>query len=262
MKMKNFSILFLLIVGVLLTLGACNGGYEEATEEEAATGTPYGADREAAAMDGDEAGEPYGDDMDEASEQKSEAEALVNEAADVVAQMTDYAELQKLMQEAKGVFIVPDYGKGAIGVGGRGGEGVLVAREGGDWTAPAFYDIGAISVGAQLGGTVGEVALLLMTDDAVENFKSENNFSLNADADLTLVDYSARAQASAGRGEDVIFWSDTEGAFAGVSLSVTDIAWDDEENRAYYGQSATAEQILTGKITGPEAHQLKSELPA
>lgn len=122
--------------------------------------------------------------------------------------------------------------------------------------------VGAVSLAAQVGGTAGEIAMLLMTDDAVASFKDDNNFSLNADAGFTLVDYSARAQESVGKGEDVVFWSDTEGAFAGVSLSVTDIAWDDEENSAYYDQAATAEAVLQGELTNPQSGTLKSQLPA
>jgi SH3 domain-containing YSC84-like protein 1 len=49
---------------------------------------------------------------------------------------------------------------------------------------------------------------------------------------LVLINYSARADASLGKA-DVIFWSDNEGAFAGVSLGASAIAADEEANRAF-----------------------------
>lgn len=263
-SMKRLSILMMLMLSLSLTLGACGGGdYGQEGDEETGAAATYGNDEDNAAMnEDDEAYGENGEDMEESAEQAEEARSLVSEAAGVAEQMKDDPELSKLMQQAKGVFIVPDYGQGAIGVGGRGGEGVLLAKNGGQWSDPAFYDIGAVSIGAQIGGTAGQIAMLLMTDDAVESFKQENNFSLNTDADLTIVDYSAHAQGSVGKGEDVIFWSDTEGAFAGVSLSATDIHWDDEENNAYYGQSATAQDVLTGKLSSPDSDRLQNALPA
>ncbi len=41
--------------------------------------------------------------------------------------------------------------------------------------------------------------MLLMTDRALNSFKGNNTFSLNADAGLTIINYSARGQASIGK---------------------------------------------------------------
>lgn len=228
--MKRFAIP---LIGLALALWACDAGQEPG---------PVGA------------GGPAGE--------ASEARDLVGEATDVLKRMTTDPELVELMQQAQGVFIVPEYGEGAAIVGGRGGEGVLLARTGTGWSSPAFYDIGAVSLGAQVGGTAGDIAMLLMSQQAIDTFKDQNNFSLNADAGFTLVDYSARAQASVGKGEDVVLWSDTEGAFAGVSLSVTDVAWDEEENRAYYDQATTPSQVLGGEVEAPQSAALRQELPS
>ena len=193
----------------------------------------------------------------------SDARDLVQGAATVVDRMQRDPELAKLLQQAEGVFIVPKYGKGAAIIGARGGEGVLVARgQNGttdDWTGPLFHDIGAISVGPQIGAAGGDIAMLLMNEEAVQSFTDDDNFSLNADAGFTLVDYSAEGQASAGKG-DVILWSDMEGAFAGVALSVTDISVNEDENEAYYDRQTTPEQILSGQVQSQHADALLQKL--
>lgn len=254
--MKNLATL--LLIGFVVLLGACQPAQE--TEQEMETGAEE-MERETE-QTADEMEQEAEMEMEEGEEQFEDAQDLVDEAATVVQSMGENQGLQDLLTQARGVFIAPDYGKVAAGVGVRGGEGVLLVRQDGSWNGPAFYDIGAVSVGAQLGGTAGDIALVLMSDRAIDNFKEQNNFSFNADADLTLIDWSARGQESAGKGEDVVFWSDTEGAFAGVSLSATDIAWDDEENAAYYSEGVTPEDIFDGTATNPEASALRDPLPS
>ncbi|HKB78462.1 MAG TPA: lipid-binding SYLF domain-containing protein [Thermoanaerobaculia bacterium] len=251
--MKRFN--FLLLAALLVSAAACNG-----------TGTANSADNEPPAND--TAATASTDTMAQntatASNDATQNTAqLVQSAANVVTQMKSDSDLARLMQKAKGVFIVPEYGKGALVVGARGGEGVLLAKNGRMWSDPAFYDIGAVSFGPQIGGGGGPVAMLLMTDKAVNSFKGGNNFSFNANAGFTIVDYNARAQGSVGKG-DVVLWSNIQGAFAGASLGVSDINFNDGDNKAYYGvPTITAEQILTNKVTAPaSASSLQQTLPA
>jgi len=197
------------------------------------------------------------------SEELTHTREIVSEAVQALHKMRSDPETDVLMKGAKGIFIVPNYGRGAFLVGGQGGEGAMVAREGGHWSNPVFYKVGGISVGAQFGAEGGQIAMLLMTDRAVDRFK-QNNFSLNADAGLTIIDYSAKVQGALGKG-DVVFWSDTKGAYAGASLSATDITYDADANRAYYRASdVTPERILSGQVMNPRpyAAQLRAALPA
>ena len=170
----------------------------------------------------------------------------VRVATNIIQQMKKDREIDKLLQRAKGVFVLPDFGRVALGVGVRGGEGVLMVKQDDRWSGPAFYNAGAFSVGAQAGVSGGSVAFLLMNDQAIRGFKSTNNFALNADAGLSIINYSANAQGAYGKG-DVVVWSDTEGLFAGVALSISDIVWDEDENRAYYGANVTPGSVLAGK---------------
>lgn len=190
----------------------------------------------------------------------NDAKELVNEAMAEVRTMKKDPQLKKLMAKAKGIYLVPKFGRGALIVGGRGGAGVVLAHVNGKWTNPAFYDFGGISFGAEAGGSGGPIAFLLMTKGAVDQFKSGNKISLNAGAGLSIVTYSANAQASWGKG-DIILWSNTKGAYAGVTVSVTDINWSDGNNKAYYGRKVDPSQVLAGKVNTPNAEQLKQMLP-
>ena len=186
---------------------------------------------------------------------------IVNGGTRVIQQMKADQQLTALMRRAKGIFVVPDYGKGALVVGGQGGEGALMVREGTKWTGPVFYTIGGVTVGAQVGGEGGSIAMLLMTDRALNRFKRDNNFSLIADADLTIVDYSVQAQGSVANG-DVVRWSDTEGAYAGASVGVTDINYDQHANNSYYRTGdVTSYRILHGEVANPHTETLAEALP-
>jgi lipid-binding SYLF domain-containing protein len=183
-----------------------------------------------------------GPDMEDARD----AQETVADAAKVLQQMQADPDLKQMMSEAHGLFVVPHYARGGLVAGGSGGEGIMIQRGTNGWSDPLFYNVGGVSLGAQAGFEAGAVAFLLMNEESVASFAQENNFSLNAEAGLTIVDYSATGQASAGKG-DVIMWSDTEGVFAGAQISVSDINWDGEENAAYYGSEVTAASVLGGK---------------
>jgi len=221
---------------------AAAGSHQNADER---TNVPTPADQENAAN---------------ASEEREEAQQLVLEATSVVGQMKQDQQVQDLLSQAEGVYVVPEFGRGAFVVGARGGAGVMTAQENGSWSSPAFYNFGAISVGAQAGASGGSIAFLLMSDQAVDAFKGGNQMSLNAEAGLSIIDYSANTQASWGKA-DVIVWSDTEGAYAGATVSVSDINWDDDSNRAFYGEPVELSQLLSGEVKDPTAQQLTQALP-
>jgi len=186
-------------------------------------------------------------------------QSLVKSAVAEVQTMNQNPQLKQLLAKAKGVYLVPEFGRGALIVGGRGGAGVVLAKNNGKWSDPAFYDFGGISLGLQAGGSGGKVAFLLMTKNAVDAFKSGNKISLNAGAGLTIVNFSHSSQASWGKG-DIIMWTDNSGAYAGTNVSVTDLNWADNNNQAYYGRKVQPDQILAGNIDSPDATALKDAL--
>src|SRR5215831_1481698 len=75
---------------------------------------------------------------------------------------SEMSEMRKLMGRARAVLVVPQLIKIGYVVGGAGGSGVLLARDQktGRWSAPAFYTMGAGSLGLQIGASASEMMLL------------------------------------------------------------------------------------------------------
>lgn len=191
---------------------------------------------------------------------QSNAQQVVHDAVQTVHEIRQDPHFARLLNQAKGVLILPSVWKGAVIVGGEGGQGVLLAHRNGSWSDPAFLSIGSISIGAQAGGKAGPVVMLLMTNKALNDFTQANNFSLNGNAGLTVVTYSAKGQAPVGKG-DVIVWSNQSGAFAGATVSGSDISSNTGEDHHFYGKKVTTSQIIDGQVTNPKADSLRNALP-
>jgi lipid-binding SYLF domain-containing protein len=189
-----------------------------------------------------------------------DADTHVRKALAMVRQMEKDPHAAALLQRSKGVLLVPDYGRAALGVGGQGGAGVLLVHRDGKWSGPGFYNFGGASIGLEAGVSAGRIAMVLMDDKALMNFAQHNKFSLNADAGLTIVNYSERAHGDAKKG-DVIVWSDTKGAFANASISVTDVNFDRKETDAYYDRSMSARTIADGSDSSHKASDLLNAMP-
>ena len=183
----------------------------------------------------------------------------VNKAVQVVHRMQQNPEMRALLQRSKGVFVVPDYGNAALGIGARGGAGVLLVRQGDTWSNPAFYNYGGVSIGPQAGAEGGAIAFVLNDQKALNSFSQNNKFSLNADAGLTLVDWSKKGAGAAGWG-NITAWADTEGLFGGAALSLADVDYDEDETAGYYGRPVAARDVLAGKISNPQAASLRQAL--
>ncbi|MGH6876565.1 MAG: lipid-binding SYLF domain-containing protein [Rhizomicrobium sp.] len=193
---------------------------------------------------------------------RQEAIQVVDGAVQTVKTMEATPQLKALLANAKGVFILPSFTRGAFVVGGRSGEGVLLCHNAdGSWSDPVFYSTGGISVGAQVGGSHGEAAYILTTDNALGSFKSGNNFSLNAGSGFTIVRFSRNEQSSWGKGA-IVFWTNTAGAYVGATVSGADISWDGGLTKAFYHDgNATIGQVLDGKVQSASARQLQDVLP-
>lgn len=188
-----------------------------------------------------------------------DAREQVSEAARMLQQMQQDPQMKAALARAKGVLLMPDYGRGGLVVGASGSPGVLMIRQNGKWIGPALYNVGSVSIGAQAGGEAGQVAMLLMTDKGVRRFEQQNNFSLKADAGLSIVNWSARAQANTGA--DVVVWTDVEGAYAGASVGATDINFDEGETGALYGKQVRVQDIFAGNVHTAHADALVKALP-
>ena len=195
--------------------------------------------------------------------EKYEASATkhVNDALTVLRNMESAPRMKPLLQQAKGVLIVPTYGRAALVVGGRGGAGLLlVRREDGSWSDPVFYNIGGLNIGVQAGVEAGAIAMVLNNEKAVNRFMQRNNFSLSADTGITIINWAKMAEGSTGPG-DVVAWSGTKGLFGDVvTIGLNDIRLNQNLTNAYYGRSLSPRDVITGKVKNPQADALRKEL--
>lgn len=161
-----------------------------------------------------------------------------------------------LLQRAKGIAILPTVVKVGLGLGGRGGSGVLHVRdEQGRWTNPSFIRIGGLSFGAQIGGQVTDLVLVFTTRQSIEGI-TDGQTTLGADASVAAgpVGRSASAATNFGLDKEVYSYSRSKGLFAGIALDGSVIGINRKANAAYYGRSGiTVSDIFSGRVKAPDS---------
>lgn len=196
---------------------------------------------------------------------KTDAQAIVTKANITFNSfMSDknFTEMRKLSRTAKGIFIAPQVLKGAFIWGASGGTGVfLVREEGGKFTQPAFYTIGSVSFGLQIGGQASEIILLAMTDRGVTTLL-QNSVKLGADVGIAAGPYGAGAQAaSANISADILSFSRSKGLYGGISLDGAVVDVRDSLNKAYYNKPVTPTDILVKKnVSNAHADKLRASV--
>jgi SH3 domain-containing YSC84-like protein 1 len=168
-----------------------------------------------------------------------------------------------LLKRAKGVFIAPQVLKGAFVVGVSGGSGVLLVRHAstGEWCGPAFYTLGEVSFGAQIGGEVSEVVLLAMTERGVIAFL-HNSLKLGVNAGIALGPVGVGVSAAtANLSADILIFSRSKGLYGGVALDGAVVLSRGDWNREYYGQTASPSDIFIRRaVSNGQASELISEV--
>ena len=163
---------------------------------------------------------------------------------------------QGLLDKSYCVVIVPGLKKGAFIIGAKYGKGCISCRreDGSGWSAPGTVRVEGGSVGFQFGGQESDVVLLVMNERGVERLLS-SKFTLGADAAVAAgpVGRDARAETDAMLTAEILSWSRSRGAFAGVSLSGATLREDLDDNRALYGRTLENKEIVLGDIEAPEA---------
>ena len=152
---------------------------------------------------------------------------------------------QDLLDRAEAVAVFPGVIKAGFIVGGRGGSGVISRRVAGGWSAPAFFDLGGGSIGLQIGAASTDYILLFMNEHAVESLLSDK-FEIGGEGSAAAgpVGRSASASTDVKLNAQILSYSRSKGAFAGLELKGVVIKPDNDDNLQVYG--ITARDILTG----------------
>lgn len=166
--------------------------------------------------------------------------------------------LKQLGEDAKGLFIIPQFMRGAFMFGGAGGSGILIARDEktGHWSDPLFYNIGSASFGLQVGADVSEMVLVVRTKKGLEQFYT-NDFKLGANVGVAVGPVGAGTSAK-GITADIVSYAKKKGAFAGIALDGSMVTISNDSNKAYYGKEVRPTDIIVKKEVGnPKSIELR-----
>ncbi|MEO8559246.1 MAG: lipid-binding SYLF domain-containing protein [Rhodospirillales bacterium] len=196
----------------------------------------------------------------------AERQALVNDATKTATTLItgpDFPDVARLLPRAKAVVIFPNMVQAGFIVGGAGGRGVMLVRTGPNrWSYPAFYFLGAGSVGFQIGAKVSESILIVLTDKGL-NALLQDKFKFGAEAGVTVVSLGAGVGGSTttAAGADIVAYAKSVGLFAGGALEGSYVSPDSDWNKLYYGGAPTNRSILfDGRFSNPGAEPLRSLL--
>ncbi len=154
-----------------------------------------------------------------------------------------YTWFHENLSKAKGLLIFPQVLKAGFILGGSGGTGVLVLRDEKtcNWSEPAFYTIGSVTFGLQIGGESAEVIMMVMSQKAVDSLLA-SSFKLGGDASVALgpIGEGAKSNITA----DFISFAKAKGIYAGLNLEGSIVKVRDSLNRDYYGRDVTPVDII------------------
>ncbi len=128
---------------------------------------------------------------------EEEAERITRAAAvlDAIMAADDSAIPNAILERAQGIAVFPGTTRAGFGFGGMRGRGILSARNGDSWSAPAFLTLTGGSFGLQIGVQRSDIILVIMVPEGLDNLVS-NQFSIGVDAGLAAGPVGRNAAAA------------------------------------------------------------------
>jgi lipid-binding SYLF domain-containing protein len=158
----------------------------------------------------------------------------------------------KLLDEARGIVVVPDSLKIGLVLGGRRGHGLLsVKNPDGTWSNPSFVKLTGGSIGFQAGVQSADIVLVFRSDRGLDSIVN-GKVTLGADAGVAAgpVGRNASTATDGQLKAEIWSWSRARGLFAGIALDGAVLSIDDAANEAVYGNDTTPRMIFEGRAHG------------
>jgi lipid-binding SYLF domain-containing protein len=198
---------------------------------------------------------------------QGDQQALVDRAALAVQEVMGSGDrpqdAQDYLRRARAALVCPRIFRAGFIIGGEGGTCVLVGRDGGgSWSSPAFYTMGAGSIGLQIGVQDATVVIMVMTDRGL-NALLNSQFSFGAEAALSVATIGGGIQGATttAAGADIVAIARSRGLFAGMSLQGNVLTYLPDYARAYYNRDVSARQIVVGmEVHNPGSDPLRAML--
>jgi SH3 domain-containing YSC84-like protein 1 len=188
-----------------------------------------------------------------AKEDSTERLTRSSEVLDQMVSAPDKGIPEEVLAKAKCIAIVPHLVKGGLGFGGKHGRGVATCRTADGWSAPAFISVGGGSWGLQIGVESVDLIMLVMNDKGMEQMLS-SKFQISGEGSAAAGPVGRHASAGTDWKLDteMLTYSRSKGAFAGLTLEGAVIQQDNDSTTAIYGKDVAFKSILLGKVPAPE----------
>ncbi|MCP9494393.1 MAG: lipid-binding SYLF domain-containing protein [Pyrinomonadaceae bacterium MAG19_C2-C3] len=178
--------------------------------------------------------------LNEASNEARDAVKVLNQTLSA----PDGGIPKELLDRAEAIAVFPGVLRAAFIIGGRGGDGVISRRTANGWSAPAFFNLGGGSFGAQIGASKTDFILLFMNDGALKGLL-EDKFEIGGEIGVAAGPYGRQPGASTNLTLDagILSYARQKGAYIGAALKGVVINPDNNLNEAIYA-GKKANQIL------------------
>src|ERR1700729_45042 len=159
---------------------------------------------------------------------------------------------EEVLNGAKCILVVPNLIKGGFIFGGKHGRGVASCRTAEGWSAPAFVSVGGGSWGLQIGVEGVDLIMLVMNDRGLQHLLSAK-FELTGEGSVAAGPVGRHTSVGTDilLNTEVLTYSRSKGAFAGLTLEGAVIEQDNDSTRAIYGHHMMFRNILSGRAATP-----------
>jgi lipid-binding SYLF domain-containing protein len=171
-----------------------------------------------------------------------------------------------LLQDAKGVAVIPNSVKLGFVIGGRYGRGVILVRQpDGCWSNPIFITLAGGGIGWQAGVQSTDIVLVFKTSNSLDRIlNGKGKLTLGADVAVAIgpVGRQAEAGTDGQLKAEIYSYSRSRGLFAGISLEGAGLLIDFGSNEAFYrlGGGRPADVLRPGLPVPLPAEQLRTQL--
>src|SRR5437016_3120788 len=186
---------------------------------------------------------------------QEEATERLQKAGDVLKEIMNTPDKgipEEVLDSAKCMVVVPHLIKGGFIVGGKHGRGVASCRTANGWSAPAFVSVGGGSWGLQIGAEGVDLVMLVMNDKGLQHLLS-SKFQISGEGSAAAGPVGRHASAGTDwkLNTELLTYSRSKGAFAGLTLEGAVVEQDNDSTEAIYGKEMSFRKILLGNVTPP-----------
>ncbi len=190
-----------------------------------------------------------------AGDQHKDVTNRLQMASEVLNQMVaapDKGIPEEVLENAKCIAVVPHLVKGGFILGAKHGRGVATCRTPKGWSAPAFISVGGGSAGFQIGVEGVDLIMLIMNDRGMQHLLS-SKFQISGEGSAAAGPVGRHASAGTDWKLDteMLTYSRSKGAFAGLTLEGAVVQQDTDSTKLAYGRDVAFSSVLRGNVATP-----------